>query len=137
MVDAELIQRRLERLETYQGILATLSRYSCEEFASDPERYGSAERFLQLCIELIDDLGNHVVSDENLGAVSKSTDVPSLLAEHGYLDATLADRWTSMIGFRNILVHEYMEIDRKLVHQYLTEGLADFESLRQVFARLI
>jgi uncharacterized protein YutE (UPF0331/DUF86 family) len=137
MVDRELIQRRLERLEEYQQILERLSRYTFEEFSTDPERYGSTERFLQLSIELVDDLGNHVVSDESLGAVARATDVPRRLAEHGYLDADLADRWVAMIGFRNILVHEYMAIDRRLVHDLLTQRLGDFEALRRVFARLL
>ena len=42
-----------------------------------------------------------------------------------------------MICFRNILVHEYMEIDRSLVHQYLTERLGDFQVIQQVLARLL
>ena len=137
MVDRELIQRRLERLDEYLTILRKLGRYSYEEFIADPERYGSAERFLQLSIELVDDLGNHVVSDEGLGAVARATDVPGRLAEHGRIDAQLAGRWASMVGFRDILVHEYMEIDRKLVHEYLTQRLSDFDALRQAFGRLL
>ncbi|HJP29102.1 MAG TPA: DUF86 domain-containing protein [Candidatus Latescibacteria bacterium] len=137
MVDRELLQRRLERLEEYLVILRRLAAYSYEEFIANPERYGSAERFLQLSIELIDDMGNHVVADEELGAVAKTTDVPDRLAEHGLVDADLASRWATMIGFRNILVHEYMEIDRRLVHEHLRERLGDFDELRLAFVRLL
>jgi uncharacterized protein YutE (UPF0331/DUF86 family) len=42
-----------------------------------------------------------------------------------------------MIGFRNILVHEYMEIDRRLVHEHLRERLGDFDELRLAFVRLL
>lgn len=38
-----------------------------------------------------------------------------------------------MIGFRNTLVHEYIEIDRQIVYQVLQDGLADIEMLKQVF----
>ncbi len=131
MVDRELLQRRLERLEEYLVILRRLAAYRYEEFIANPER------FLQLSIELIDDMGNHVVADEELGAVAKTTDVPDRLAEHGLVDADLASRWATMIGFRNILVHEYMEIDRRLVHEHLRERLGDFDELRLAFVRLL
>jgi len=42
-----------------------------------------------------------------------------------------------MIGFRNTLVHEYIEIDRKIVYQVLQEDLTDIEALIQVFAKFL
>ena len=41
--------------------------------------------------------------------------IPSILSEHGYLSAELKEKWVQMIGFRNILVHEYLDIDRRIV----------------------
>jgi len=46
MVRAEVIRRRVERLREYLGILTHYRHYDLDEFVSDPERYGSAERFL-------------------------------------------------------------------------------------------
>ena len=137
MVDAELVKRRLQRLDEYVEILKRLRRYSSEEFLGEPERYGSAERFMQLSIELINDLGNHVVADDGLGTVAVSADVPRLLASHGILDTALAEQWVKMIGFRNILVHEYLNIDRRLVYETLGDNLEDFDRLRSVFAGLL
>jgi uncharacterized protein YutE (UPF0331/DUF86 family) len=104
---------------------------------SDPERYGSAERFLQLAIEACNDLGNHIIADLELGTVDAYADVPALLAEHGYLDDSLKQRWTRMIGFRNIPVRDYLQIDRTIVHAVLQNNLGDFDRLRQVFARFL
>jgi uncharacterized protein YutE (UPF0331/DUF86 family) len=137
VVDAEVVQRRLERLDEYLTILERLRGYSYEAFVADPEHYGSAERFLQLSIELVNDLGNHVVADEGLGAVAVTADIPRLLAEQGMLTQELVDRWVRMIGFRNILVHEYLEIDRRLVYEHLRDRLGDFAALRRVFAGLL
>ncbi|MHC1745517.1 MAG: DUF86 domain-containing protein, partial [Syntrophobacteraceae bacterium] len=55
----EVLRRRLDRLDEYLSILKALRRYSLPEFLENPERYGSAERFLQLCIEAVTDIGNH------------------------------------------------------------------------------
>ncbi len=39
-----------------------------------------------------------------------------------------------MIGFRNILVHEYLEVDRAVVHDVVCNRLQDLAELRKVFA---
>jgi len=108
-----------------------------EEFASDPERYGSAERFLQLAIESLADIGSHVVADLELGTVESYRDIPSILAEHEYITPELRERWIKMLGFRNILVHDYLDIDRQIVYQVLQEELSDIRELRRVFAQFL
>jgi len=42
-----------------------------------------------------------------------------------------------MAGFRNILVHEYLEIDRHRVYRALSTDLRDFESFIRTVTRLL
>ncbi|MCP5445009.1 MAG: DUF86 domain-containing protein [Chromatiaceae bacterium] len=42
-----------------------------------------------------------------------------------------------MIGFRNILVHDYLEVDRSIVHGVLQESLNDITELQRVFAQFL
>jgi uncharacterized protein YutE (UPF0331/DUF86 family) len=135
MIKVEVLRRRLNKLDEYIGILRRLSRYDLQAFLADPEHYGSAERFLQLAIETLNDMGSHVVVDLQLGMVESYRDIPRILVEHEYISSELGDIWIRMIGFRNILVHDYLEIDRKLVYRVLQENLEDLAALRRVFAR--
>ena len=137
MVRAEVVRKRLNKLDGYLEILTKLQGYSLEAFLADPEHYGSAERFLQLAIETITDLGNHVIADEALGVVNWHSDIPRLLAEHDYISAELQETWIKMIGFRNILVHEYLDIDRTIVYEMLQTRLDDIAALRAVFAQFL
>ncbi len=137
MARTEVVRKRLNQLDEYLSILHKLQRYDFEAFISDPEHYGSTERFLQLCIEIVMDLGNHVIADLALGIVNWHSDIPTILAEHGYLDQDLKEKWINMIGFRNILVHEYMDIDRQIVYDVLQSDLEDIEALRRVFAQFL
>jgi uncharacterized protein YutE (UPF0331/DUF86 family) len=137
MVRVEILQRRLRKLEEYLAILRRLQRYSYDEFVADPERYGSAERFLQLAIEALLDMGNHVIADLDLGTVQWYSDIPTILAERGGLSPELRDRWIRMIGFRNTPVHEYLDLDRRIVHEVLQRGLGDLEKLRDFFASFL
>jgi uncharacterized protein YutE (UPF0331/DUF86 family) len=49
----------------------------------------------------------------------------------------IRENWIRMIGFRNVLVHDYLDVDRKLVYEVMQERLGDFEALRRVFAALL
>ncbi len=137
MVNAEVIRKRLNKLDEYLAILQKLQAYSKDEFLKEPEHYGSAERFLQLSIEAISDIGNHLVAGLNLGVVNWQSDVPALLSQHGYLDDPLKDQWIRLLGFRNILVHEYLDIDRTIVYDVLQQHLEDVENVKNVFARFL
>ena len=137
MVRPEVIRKRLNKLDEYLGILTGLQRYTLEELMKDPEHYGSTERFLQLAIEAANDMANHVISEMELGIVNWYSDIPQLMAEKEYISDDLKERWIRMIGFRNTLVHEYIDIDRRIVFDILHNNLKDLEELKKVFAQFL
>lgn len=79
------------------------------------------------------DIGNHIIADESLGVVDSYGDIPAILCQREVITTKMREKWIRMIGFRNTLVHEYIEIDRQIVYQVLQDGLADIEMLKQVF----
>jgi uncharacterized protein YutE (UPF0331/DUF86 family) len=135
MVRPEVIRKRLNKIDEYLVVLQRLQRYGRDEFLADPERYGSAERFLHLAIEALLDMGNHVIADEGLGVVDWYSDVPRIFLEKGLISSELSQKWIRMIGFRNTLVHGYMDVDRTIVYEVLQNGLGEIEELKRVFAR--
>ncbi len=135
MIKHEVLRRRLQKLDEYLRILQDLREYDRETFLATPERYGSAERFLQLTIEAFNDMGSHLIADLQLGMIEGYRDVPRILMEHDYLSPELGEMWIQMIGFRNVLVHDYLDIDRGLVYQTLQENITDILNLRSVFAQ--
>ena len=137
MVRAEIIRKRMNRLDDYLTILKKLQQYSFKEFTANPERYGSAERFLHLAIEALIDMGNHVIADSELGVVNWYSDIPKILAEKEFISSELEEKWISMIGFRNTLVHEYIDIDRKIVYDVLQNNIQDLEDLKRAFAHFL
>jgi uncharacterized protein YutE (UPF0331/DUF86 family) len=138
VVRPEVIRRRLQKLEEYLAVLERLrARYDRQAFLADPERYGAAERFLQLAVETVIDIGAHIVADERLGVIEEGRDIPRIFRERGFIDSDLEGRWVATIGFRNILVHDYLGVNRDIVFTALQERLGDFRALEQVFARFL
>ena len=60
------------------------------------------------------------------------------LASHGVLTPEFSNRNAPMVGFRNVLVHVYAEVDHVKTYEYLQEHLVDFdEFIRQVSQYLL
>ena len=82
-------------------------------------------------------MGNHVIADSDLGIVNWYSDIPAILEKNGYIDSHLRKEWLQMIGFRNTLVHDYVEIDRRIVYDVLQNHIEDFEKIKRVFAQFL
>ncbi len=137
MVKPEILRKRLNKLDEYLEILEGMQKYSFHEFSSDPERYGSAERFLQLSIEAITDMASHIVSDEEIGHIDEYRDAPRLFHDQGWIDDALVEKWKRIIGFRNVLVHDYLYIKLEIVYATLQNRLDDLRELRSVLSRFL
>lgn len=137
MIRAEVIRRRLNKLDEYLSILEGLRQYRLDEFLSNPERYGSAERFLQLAVEALMDMGSHVIAEMELGIINAYSDIPRIFVKKDYIDDELCEKWIRIIGFRNILIHEYVEIDRRIVYDVLQHHLTDLVALKKIFAQFL
>ena len=137
MVKPEVIRKRLDKLDEYLRILSDARKYTLEQFLDDPQRYGSVERFLHLAVETLMDMAHHVVAEEGLGPVNHYRDLPIIFFEQGWIGEDLKEMWVRMIGFRNILVHDYLDVDRGIVFEVLQDGLEDLRQLRAVFARFL
>ena len=137
VIKSEVIRKRLNKLDEYLQILYGLQKYTLEEFLSDPEHYASVERFLHMAIESTIDIGGHIVSGLGLGEVNWYSDIAALMEEKGYISVDLREKWIRIVGFRNVLVHQYIEVDRKIVYDVLQNRLGDLEELKKVFASFL
>ncbi len=83
-------------------------------------------------IESCIDVAQHFCAAEGWGPPSDNGDAFALLGRHGVLDAPLSVRMRQSAGFRNVLVHEYVGVDDKIVMQRL-QNPSDLEHFaRQV-----
>jgi uncharacterized protein YutE (UPF0331/DUF86 family) len=137
VVDRDLILRRLASLETYLGQLAPYRGIDVDEYRSDWKTQRIVDRTLHLAIETCMDLADHIVSDRRLRVPETGAESFEILAEAGLLPASLGAALASMVGFRNILVHDYTRIDPSVVVRVLDHDLADVERFRNAIAALI
>ncbi|MCJ7636894.1 MAG: DUF86 domain-containing protein [Nitrososphaeraceae archaeon] len=104
-----------------------LAKENKDDFLSNYKIYGLAERYLQLTIDCLLDIGNHIIANLELKKPEKLQDIFLILGENSILPKHFAKKVAKMAGFRNILVHGYSDIDENIVYDSLIEGLTDFE----------
>ena len=80
------------------------------------------QRSCEACISI----AMHVIARKKLGVPQESRQAFVLLEEAGILQRELSRRMQDMVGFRNVIVHQYLELDRRILRTILDERLGDF-----------
>jgi uncharacterized protein YutE (UPF0331/DUF86 family) len=86
------------------------------------------QRAVQACI----DLANIILSKEGLGLPNSYRQSFEILNKHQIIDELLKKKMISMVGFRNISVHDYEQIKPEIVHSLVSSYLPDFENFYSI-----
>ncbi len=136
MVDRDLILRRLALLETYLEQLAPYREIGLAAYQHDWKTQRIVERTLHLAIETCMDVADHIVADRRLRVPETGAESFEILAEAQLVPRELGNALAKMVGFRNILVHDYTRLDPAIVVRVLHEDLLDLSRFRDA-VRLI
>jgi uncharacterized protein YutE (UPF0331/DUF86 family) len=83
------------------------------------------------------DLAMHQVAKRKLGIPQSSRDAFHLLESARLLSPDTAESMRHMVGFRNIAVHSYQEIQRPILEAILSRHLADFTRFLEELTRKV
>lgn len=130
MVDKERILGKIDDLEAY---LSELKQIVPESFADYQkiEKKRSCERLLHLCIECAVDICKLFVSGLKLGLPHEENDLFDKMFKNNILSPEMISLLKEMRAFRNILIHEYAEVDNEIVYEMAKTRLGDFEALKK------
>jgi len=82
---------------------------------------------LQRSVQAGIDLAAHIIAFEGLGLPSSLKEHFDLLIREGIISNDLGEKMIAMVGFRNIAVHEYQNIDKDILKGILQNNLKDIE----------
>ena len=132
LAKAEIIERCLQRVQD------SLRRRCCEaadRFHGQDSILLNLERACQAAI----DLALHLVRVRRLGLPKESREAFELLEQAGLLPSEMAASLRAMVGFRNVAVHNYRDLDLEVVRsivetkmlvlkEFSRKSLQDFHS---------
>jgi uncharacterized protein YutE (UPF0331/DUF86 family) len=137
MVDRDLVRRRLSLLDTYLEQLAPYRDIDRSAYEQDWKTQRVVERTLHLAIETCMDVADHIVADRRLRVPDTGAESFEILAEAQLIPLPLGRALALMVGFRNILVHDYARLDVSIVLRVLREDLRDLERFRDAVGPMV
>jgi uncharacterized protein YutE (UPF0331/DUF86 family) len=96
-----------------------------DDFAGDYTRQDAAILNITRGCEQAIDLANYVVRARKLGVPTTSAETFDLLATGDVISNEMAESLKGMVGFRNVAVHQYRDLDMEIVEAVITSGLDD------------
>jgi len=103
-----------------------------EEYGGDPEnlfenitRQDAIILNIQRATQAAIDLAMHLTRIHRLGVPEESREAFTLLIEAGFLDKELGAHLIAMVGFRNIAVHAYQDLNLDIVQSIIERHLDD------------
>ncbi len=125
-VDVTVVRRHLMALRSATRQLQRHRDVTVDELRTDRDLSWSIERGLQLAAQNALDIATHLVIAAGFDSTDYTTAIDRLVTI-GAISAEFGANFRGIAGFRNILVHGYLEIDLDLVRKVLSERLRDFD----------
>ena len=127
MTNSSIIENKISSVEKYLETLGEYKEYSREELEKDIKIKGSVERYLYLVVQSTIDLAEAVISYRNLRKPITYKESFSILESAKIIDGELSSELVKMVGFRNIIAHDYEKVDYDIVYDVLKNKLKDIE----------
>jgi uncharacterized protein YutE (UPF0331/DUF86 family) len=109
-----------------------------DEFAANFDLQDAAVLNIIRACETAIDLANMMIRRERLGIPAESREAFEILAREQRITRDLAGKLKSMVGFRNIAVHQYRDLQPEIVAAVIDQRLGDLlafaEQIRQALA---
>jgi uncharacterized protein YutE (UPF0331/DUF86 family) len=119
----------LNKKVSIERCIAQIGKYfvapSALPFVEDHYKQDAIAMNLQRACELSIDIANHLIRTNKLGLPQDSRDSFELLNRAGLINAELTAALKAMIGFRNVLVHEYQKLDLDIMRNIIECRLHD------------
>lgn len=126
---AASIERCLNRIdEEYRG--------HEQEFEINFTRQDALMLNLLRASETSIDAAMHLVRVRKLGLPQESRDAFRMLAQAGIVLPELSVQLQKMVGFRNIAIHNYAQLDLQIVRSIVEQRLDDFREFARLLIRL-
>jgi uncharacterized protein YutE (UPF0331/DUF86 family) len=122
-IDKEKIIQRISDIQSNICYLEQYGNIDENEFLKDNEKIAASKYYLIAVIEGCISLCTHISVKEFHKVPDAYAACFKILADNNILSKTLANNLSKMVGFRNLLIHRYWEIDDRRVYRYIKSDI--------------
>lgn len=133
-MDRAVIDEKLESLRRCLSRVCETCPRAPGELSASADMQDIVTLNLTRAVQLAVDIGAHWLAQRELSPPDTMGQTFDRLEEAGLLDGELASRMKKAVGFRDLAVHNYHEIDWEIVHAICTKRLTDFDDFARAVA---
>jgi uncharacterized protein YutE (UPF0331/DUF86 family) len=130
----------LNKKESIERCIIQIRHYyalpSKKPFAEDRLRQDAISANLQRLCQLTIDLANLTIRKKKLGLPKESADSFEILQKAELINKKMKDDLKGMVGFRNVMVHEYTKLDMELMVDVIENHLDNLKEFSQIIVLL-
>jgi len=134
MVNPNVILKRVEQIEKHLERIRPFATLPLDAFLKDNVAQDVVEYNLFQIVNHLIDVFQHIVVDEEYGFPETAYETAQILVTKGVLAQEEAETFKQMVGFRNVIGHDYIGIEKETVYRVLSHGEKD---IRVLLARIV
>lgn len=132
LIDKIIVEKKLNHLKHEIHKIENMD-VTIEQILENEDIQDMIDRRMEKAIESCIDIATHIAAGLELPRQEHAADIFLLLGRNNVISKETAKEFSRVVGFRNILVHEYADIDYRLAYSNLDEKLKDLKDFaRQV-----
>ena len=125
MNSLDVLENKISSIQEYLTILKEYEGRSVKEISEDVTLRGAIERYLYLAVQATIDLAEAFIAYQNFRKPTRYSETFEILKEKKVIKADLVRRLVKMVGFRNIISHDYARVDLHIMVDILENQLKD------------
>jgi len=130
-LDLSLIERRLAMILEENEFLKSIKKQNYNEFLNDGKSLRSTARAIETIAQSIIDICSHIVAQKHFGISDTYKGTIELVTQHHIISMDLATNLQKVVAMRNVLVHQYLDIDFEIVWNAIDTLLVDTHTFVQ------
>lgn len=123
MVNPLVVNRKLQKLTGYLAELEMMEGITFEDYLSNFRHRRTVERLIQLIVDVAVDINTHAVVDAGKPPPADAFSSFLEAAKIGMFPRSFAQKLAPSTGERNIIVHDYEDIDDRIVFESISDAL--------------
>jgi uncharacterized protein YutE (UPF0331/DUF86 family) len=127
MSNATVIENKISTIQKTLKLLESYQKCTLKEIESDLTLKGAIERYLYVAVQATIDLAEAVIAYKGLRKPTTLKESFQILNENQLITSELSRTLSSMVGFRNIIEHNYEEVNLEILLSILKLHLKDIE----------
>ena len=135
MVNSALLSKKISNVRHNLSRIRTKAPLQLNDLKTDIDIQDIVLHNLQLAVQGCIDIAAHIVADQGWGVAGSINETFYILRDKKAISLEMMEKMVSMAGFRNILIHEYEDVNLDIVHAIVEHHLHDIDKFLLTIAK--